>query len=331
MNNLMKAAVLQDGNLIIRNVEQPQQAEAGHLIVKMKASAINSGDKFFLRFPPRPGMVKSRFEIRGVSGVGEVLQTGEGVPTAYLGKNVAFYRQLKYSDSVVGCWSEYAHLHYLDCVILPDGVAPEDYSGSIVNAITPYGFLKQIIAEGHQGVISTAGNSATGIALLGFCLAYDFPLISVVRSNAGKAELQAMGAKNVVVQSDADFDEQLTTLARALNATAVFDGTGGETLTRVFPSLPANSVIYSYGYIGDAVPFALHTSMLSVKNISIKSFSNLTTDTVQNHLEKALQEIGTLIHLSHFKTKIGKRFKLEEINDALLYQSVHGGKPVLVL
>lgn len=128
MKELMKAAILSNGNLVVQNVEKPQQAEPGHLILKMNASAINSGDKFFLRFPPRPGMVKSLYEIRGVSGGGKVLQTGDGVPPEYLGKNVAFYRQLKYSDSVVGCWSEYAQLHYLDCVILPDNLNPEDYS-----------------------------------------------------------------------------------------------------------------------------------------------------------------------------------------------------------
>lgn len=155
------------------------------------------------------------------------------------------------------------------------------------------GFLKQIISEGHRGIISTAGNSATGIALLGFCLTYNFPLISVVRSAAGKQELEDLGAKNIVVQSDPDFDNQLSQLAQALTATAIFDGTGGETLTRVFPLLAANSVIYSYGYIGDTVPFALHTSIMSVKNISIKSFSNLATQTVQDpqQLAKALLEI----------------------------------------
>ena len=323
MKELMKAVVLSDDNLIVQNVEKPQNAEPWHLIIKMNSSTINSGDKFFLRFPPRPGMVKSLYDIRGVSGAGTVLQSGEGVPSEFEGKNVAFYRQLKYSENAVGTWSEYAHLHYLDCVILPANVSMEDYSGSVVNAITPFGFLKQIMDEGHKGTISTAGNSATGIALLGLCLTYNFPLISIVRNEEGRKELEELGAKNIVVQSDPDFDRQLTELAQVLSATAIFDGTGGETLTRIFPLIPANSVIYSYGYIGDAVPFAFHTSMMSVKNISIRSFSNLATDTVKNsdNLEKALKDMGAIIHMPHFKTKIGKKFKLEEINDALAYTS----------
>jgi NADPH:quinone reductase-like Zn-dependent oxidoreductase len=332
MKELMKAVVLTDNNLSVQNVEKPQTAEAGHLVIKMNSAAINSGDKFFLRFAPLPWMVRSRHDIRGVSGVGEVIQTGEGVPAEYVGKNVAFYRQLSYSDSAVGTWSEFAHLPYLDCVVLPDNVDPADYSGTVVNTITPFGFLKQIIAEGHKAIISTAGNSATGIALLGICLTYDVPLISIVRSERSKTELEALGAKNVVVLADPDFDKVLSELANTLSATAIFDGTGGETLTRVFPLIPANSVIYSYGYIGDGVPFAFHTSIMSVRNISIRSFSNLTTDTVKNpeNLKKALKDIGEIIHMPHFKTKIGKTFKPEEINEALAYKSETGGKAVLV-
>lgn len=331
MNDLMKAVVLSNGTLSVQDVPKPQQAEPGHLIIKINASAINSGDKFFLRFPTPPGTVKSLYEIRGVSGAGEVLATGEGVPAEYQGKNVAFYRQLKYSEVVVGSWSEYAQIHFLDCTILPDNADPLDYSGSIVNTITPYAFLKQVIGEGHKGIISTAGNSATGIALLGFCLAYNFPLISIVRSEAGRKELEVLGAKNIVVQSDEDFDQQLTETALALAATAIFDGVGGQILNRILPLIPRSSVIYSYGFIGDSVPFSFNTSTLAVRNVSIRPFANTSTETVTNpeKLAQAQKDIGAVIHQPHFKTKIGKEFKLTEINEALAFVSTNGGKAIL--
>ena len=326
----MKAIVLVNDVLTVQQVKKPITAEPGHLIVKISSSAINSGDKFFLKFPAPPGMVKSLYDIKGVSGAGEVVQTGEGVPEEYTGKNVAFYRQIKYSESVLGGWSENVHIPYLDCAILPEDANPDDYSGSMVNIITPYGFLKQMIHEGHKGIIATAGNSATGIALLGFCLEYNFPLISVVRNENGRKELEELGAKNIVVQSDPDFDLKITYTAQALNATAVFDGVGGDTLTKILPLVPRNSVIHTYGYI-DPMPFTFHTSILSLKNVDIKSFSNLKTETVTNpeNLEKALKEISRLVHMPHFKTKTGQRFRLEEINDAIAYKGNNGKKPVL--
>ncbi len=327
----MKAIVLLDDILTVQNVKKPTTAEPGHLIIKMNSSAINSGDKFFLKHPTPPGAVKSRYDIKGVSGAGEVLQTGEGVPNEYSGRNVTFYRQLSYSESAVGSWCEYAHVPFLDCAILPDSADLAEYSGSMVNIITPLAFLKQIINEGHKGIISTAGNSATGIALLGFCLTYNFPLISIVRTEEGRKELEELGAKNIVVQSGPNFIGQLTDLAQTLNATAIFDGAGGDILNKILPLIPRNSVIYSYGYIGDAVPFTFHTSILALKNITIRPFSNFNTETVKdpNNLEKAVKEISELLHLPHFKTKIGKKFRLEEINDALAYSGGNGKKAVL--
>jgi NADPH:quinone reductase len=331
MNELMKAIVLLNDVLTVQNVKKPTTAEPGHLIIKMNSSAINSGDKFFLKHPTPPGTVKSLYDIKGVSGVGEVLQAGEGVPAEYQGKNVTFYRQLKFSESAVGSWSEYAHIYFLDCAILPESVDPEDYSGSMVNIITPYAFLKQIIGEGHKGIISTAGNSATGIALLGFCLTYNFPLISIVRNEEGRKELEALGAKNIVVQSDAGFNQKLTETAQTLSATAIFDGVGGQTLSKILPLISRGSVIYSYGYIGDSDPFTFHTSTLAVKNIIIKPFANTSTETVKDaeKLAKALNDIGELIHMPHFKTKAGKKFRLEEIEDALAYSGGNGKKAVL--
>ncbi|WP_158991159.1 zinc-binding dehydrogenase [Mucilaginibacter sp. L196] len=331
MDELMKAIVLSNDILTVQNFKKPTTTEPGHLIVKMNSSAINSGDKFFLKHPTPPGAPKSLYDIKGVSGAGMVLQIGEGVPEEYLGKNITFYRQLKYSESVVGSWSEYAHIPFLDCAILPADADPQDYSGSMVNIITPFAFLKQIIGEGHKGIISTAGNSATGIALLGFCLTHNFPLISIVRTDEGRKELESLGAKNIIVQSDPDFSGHLSDIAQTLNATAIFDGVGGDILNKILTLIPRSSVIYTYGYVGGDVPFTFHTSILTLKNIIIRPFSNLNTETVKNpgNLEKALKEITALLHMPHFKTKIGKKFRLEEINDALTYAGGNGKKAIL--
>lgn len=328
MKNLMKAVVLSNDNLVLQDVERPEAAPAGHIIIKMQASAINSGDKFFLRFPAPPGTVKSKFDIRGVSGVGEVFAIGAGVPESYLGKHVTFYRQLMYSEEVVGSWSEFAQLHYLDAVVLPDSVDAGDYAGSMVNVIPPYAFLKQIMAEGHKGIMATAGNSATGIALLGFCLHYDFPLVSVVRNEAGKRELEALGAKNVVLLSE---EQKLSETALELSATAVFEGIGGETFSKILPLVPRGSVIYCYGFIGDSEPVSFHASTLAVRNVVIRPFANTSTDTVKDpeKLARAIRDIGEVIHMPHFRTKVGRKFLLEEINEAIAFQVEKGKKAVL--
>jgi hypothetical protein len=57
-------------------------------------------------------------------------------------------------------------LRYLNCAVLPGKIDIETYPGSLVNIITPYAFLKQALQDGNKAMIYTAGNSATGIAMV---------------------------------------------------------------------------------------------------------------------------------------------------------------------
>src|SRR5471030_1834429 len=139
----MKSLILKGNTVKLQEVPQPENPVAGHLIIKMYACGINAGDKAFIGGAFPPGSIPvSQNDICGVSGVGTVISIGEGVPVEYIGKNVTVYRSLKYSNDIVGTWSEYVQLPFLHCATLPENVNMEDYSGSLVNIITPYAFLK---------------------------------------------------------------------------------------------------------------------------------------------------------------------------------------------
>ncbi len=331
MEQKMKAVVRTNAGLEIQNVPIPLQAEAGHLLVKMECCAVNPGDLAFISRPLPPGSVISKYDVYGVSGAGNVIAAGEGVPKLYDGKKVTMYRSLKASRQMIGTWCRYAHIPYLDCAIIPDDAPLEAYSGSMVNIMTPFAFLKQIMEEGHKGIISTAGTSATGIAMAGICQAYDFPLISIVRNDSGKEELEKFSATNIIVQDDVSFKETLTNVAAEFNTTAIFDGVGGEILNKIIESLPNNSTIFSYGYLGDSIPLTVHLRTLTAKGISIRPFGNIRTKTVQEpgNLEKAIKEIAAFIHQPHFKTKVGEKFQLDEIASALSFVGKNGAKAVL--
>ena len=328
----MKAITLTTADGIqLKDVIQPLKAEPGHLLIKMDSCAINPGDKAFINRPLPGGAATSLYDIYGASGAGLVTDIGQGVPESYAFKKVAIYRSLKSSPNLIGTWCEYAHLPFLDCIILPENAILEDYSASLVNAITAYAFLKQTIEKGHKAIIATAGSSATGIALLGFCLNYNFPIISIVRNDKSKNELEALGAKNIVVQTNTAFKGELTTLAHELSATAVFDGVGGTILNQIIEAIPNQATIYTYGYLGGPQQLSFHTSLLNVKGLTITGFSNGKSKIAQDSvlLANALNEISHVISMPHFKTKTGRKFKMEEIKNALLYVSENGEKAIL--
>lgn len=322
----MKAIVIKGVNKIeVENITTPNACAPEHLLIKMQACAINSGDKLFISGAFPRGIPLSQYNIAGVSGVGKVIDAGKDVPAYYKDKNVAIYRSLKPSAETIGTWSEYAHLHYLNCAVIPQPANPEQYTGSLVNIITAYSFLQQAQQEGHKAIICTAGNSATGKAMLGLCLVNHVPVISIVRSEEGKQALEQMGAKNILVQNDSRYKQQLQQTAEQLGATVVFDGVGGETLSNIIDILPFNSSIYSYGFLDKETPFSFHTTTL-MRGITIKGFSNYRTATVQDPimLERALQYISSQIANPLFQTAVGKQFKPDAAQDALAYTKKNG-------
>ena len=327
----MKAIIVADKNkLVLKEVPTPQNVSPGYLIIKMKTCEINSGDKLFIAGAFPRGIPVSRHSIAGVSGVGAVVETGEGVPLHYKGKNVTVYRSLRAGEETVGTWSEYAHLHYLNCAIIPDAVKLDAFAASLVNIITPYAFLKHAMSEGHKGIVCTAGNSATGKSMLGICLINKFPIVSIVRSKKSELELKSLGANNILVQQDEDFGEKLNEITQELNITAIFDGVGGTLLTDIIEKLPFNSTIYSYGFLDGESAVSFSTKLL-MRGITIKGFSNFRTQIVldEKKLAAALDEISDFIHLPHFTSKTGRQFNFEEINEALAFSSSEG-KAVLV-
>ena len=330
----MKAICLvRETELELRDVPAPKAAADGHLLVQMEGSAINSGDKYFLvNAAARAAFGSPENDVWGASGVGVVTALGPNVPAQYMGKRVAIYRSLVRTPETIGLWCEIAHIAYLSCVILPDGATALDYSGSLVNIITPYAFLNQIKDDGHNGVIATAGSAATGRALLELARHKNVPAIGIVRSEQSKHKLEGFGLTNILALQSATFKSDLETLAAKLGATAVFEGVGGDIVTRLAPLLPRNSTFYFYGFLAGPAQFSMQSRMMLEKGLTMRGFSNFATRTVTDHelLLNILDELSGLIDNPNFRTSLGLRFSYEQIDEALNYKSQNGEKALLV-
>lgn len=312
----------------LRQVPVPD-VKPEHVVIKVSACGINRGDKGWIAgaFPQIP---VSMHDVCGATASGQVVDIGEGVPREFLGRKIAVYRSLKASRDCVGTWCEFARMHYLTCVLLPEDANELEYAGSLVNNITGYAFLDQIIQAGHKAVVCTTGTSGTGRSLLGVCEALNFPIISLVRTESGRAALSKLGAQHVLVTGDAEFDTQLRTLSDQLDATAVFDGVGGVLLGRVAKALPQRSTMYCYGFLagGETVDFV--SSLLLMKSLTLTSFGILSpTVTDPDNLKRVLPGLQQFIGMPHFRTSLGKSFGFEEAAEALQWQSADGSKAVL--
>ena len=105
-----------------------------------------------------------------------------------------------------------------------------------------------------------------------------------------------------------------------------------ELAERIVPSLPMNSTIYFYGLLGGAKPFSIPSVLFIMKNLTMRRFSNFDSRTVKEHekLVSALRALEDVIDDPMFTTRIGREFRLDQIEMAMAYESPHGAKAVLV-
>jgi NADPH2:quinone reductase len=332
----MKAiCVRPDRALEVRDIATPDVPAPGHVLVDMDASAINHGDKAFLKLPSMAGrtLAAGQHDVWGASGAGTVVALGAGVPAHYAGKQVAIYRSLARSDAGIGLWCERVQAPYTTCLVLPDHVRARDYCGSLVNVMTAYAFLEQIVEDGHKGVIVTAGNSSTGIALAALARKRQVPAIFLVRSNVARDTLRGMGVEHVIVSNeDERGTDTLAALAAELGTTAIFDGVGGDLVGKIAPFLPMNSTIYCYGFLGEGAAIAVTPVLLMMKNLTLRRFSNFDSATVKQpeKLVAALSALEGLIDDPMFTTRLGREFGYDAIGEAMTYQSPEAAKAVLL-
>jgi NADPH2:quinone reductase len=335
-DQMMKAiCVTPDRALDVREIPTPETPAAGHVLVDMVGSAINHGDKAFLTLPSMAGraLAAGQHDVWGASGAGTVVAIGAGVPAHYAGKQVAIYRSLTRSADGIGLWCERAQAPYTACLVLPDHVRARDYCGSLVNVMTAYAFLEQIAEDGHTGVIVTAGNSATGMALAALARTRRVPAIFLVRSHAAREALRGLGVEHVIVSNeDERGTDTLAALAAELGATAVFDGVGGDMAGTIAPFLPMNSTMYCYGFLGDGAPIVIAPVLIMMKNLTIRRFSNFDSATVKQpeKLVAALRVLEGLIDDPMFTTRIGREFGFDAIGEAMAYQSPEAARAVLL-
>jgi NADPH:quinone reductase len=320
--------------LEVRDVPLPADPPGGHVLVDMEACAINPGDKAFLAGPLAGGHVvpTSRYDVWGASGVGVIVAIGVGVPAHLLGRTVAIYKSLSWSSDTIGLWCERAQVPYTCCVVLPTHVRARNYCGSLVNVMTAYAFLSEVRAAGLQGVIVTAGRSATARALASLTRRSNMPAIFVTRDAATEPRVCEAEAEHVLASTDGHFESRLAAVAAQLGTAAVFDGVGGALLSRIAPNLPMNTTIYCYGFLGGPTPVSFPTSLIMAKNLTLRRFRVYESTTVKNPylLGRAIKDIADIIDDDLFETAIGREFCLDEVDNAIAFEGKGGGKAVLV-
>jgi NADPH2:quinone reductase len=156
----------------------------------------------------------------GNEGAGVVVVAGSSpAAQALMGKTVAVLGGAMYA--------QYRTMRAADCLLLPEGVTPEQGASAFVNPLTALGMIATMRTEGHTALVHTAAASNLGQMLQKACLADGIELVNIVRSRAQADILRGIGARHICDSSAPDFMERLNEAVSATDATLAFDAIGG--------------------------------------------------------------------------------------------------------
>ncbi len=235
-----------NGKLTLREILVPHP-QVGQVLIRMAAAPINPSDLGALSGMSYRG--KRQFPFTpGLEGSGTVVAAGEGLMPRFLnGRRVACSALLT-GD---GTWAEYMVTSAQSCIPLTKDVSLEQGTMLLVNPLSALAMFEIAQRGKHRALVSTAAASALGGMILRLGKRHNLPIIHVVRRQAQVDWVRGLGGEYVLNSSDADFVEQLRTLAHKLQATLLLDAISGSMTQQLAEAAPSGSTILLYSRLSD--------------------------------------------------------------------------------
>ncbi|MBL9133496.1 MAG: 2-enoyl thioester reductase domain-containing protein [Verrucomicrobiaceae bacterium] len=240
-----------------REVSEPK----GHEVrVRMRYAPVNPADLNFMegtygRTPVLPC-------IPGHEGCGEVEAVGPEV------------KSLEKGDVVIsllgtGCWAQHLTAPEHAFAKVPARIDPAQASMLRINPVTAWIILKEFAElEAGSWVVQNAANSGVGRALIQIAKRFGLKTLNFVRREELFAELRALGADEVVLDTDEAVAQAKTILGKApvkLAANAV----GGDSAIRLMDVLSSEGVMVTYGAMSRR-SLKVPNKFLIFKNLSLR-------------------------------------------------------------
>ena len=230
-----------NGSLTLREVPMPRP-QAGQVLIRMAAAPINPSDLGSLTGLSYSGTRQFPF-TPGLEGSGTVIEAGEGMmPRLLNGRRVACSALLT-GD---GTWAEYMVTSAQSCIPLNNNVSLEQGTMLLVNPLSALAMFEIAKHGKHRAIVSTAAASALGGMILRLGKRHGIPIIHIVRRQEQVEQVRGQGGEHVLNSSDADFVEQLRTLAHKYKATLLLDAIGGSMTQQLADAAPFGSTILLY-------------------------------------------------------------------------------------
>jgi NADPH2:quinone reductase len=284
-------------------VPEPKPNEA---LVQIKAAGVNFIDVYFRegRYPaPLPF-------VDGQEAAGVVVAVGPDVTTIRLGERVAYVGRL-------GSYAEFATVPAAQLVRIPDELDFEQAAAAMLQGMTAhYLCYSTYPVQPGETVLIHAAAGGVGQLLVQLAKRIGARVIATAGSEAKAQLAYGVGADDVIVYTEQDFETETRRLTDGLGVHAVFDGVGKDTFAKDLNVLrPRGYLVLFGGASGPVPPFdpmqlTKHGSLF----VTRPTLANYTA--TREELEQRANDILGMIARGDLKLRIHKKYPLAEAQQA---------------
>jgi NADPH:quinone reductase len=222
-------------------VPQPKPNQA---VVKLAASGVNFVDIYI-----REGRYKAPLPlVLGQEGAGVVTSAGAEAKAVRVGDRVAW-------TGVSGSYAEYAAVPADRLVPVPPGVDDRQAASALLQGMTAH-YLSHDTYPLKRGETALVHAAAGGVGLLLVQMAHDIGarVIATVSTEEKAGLARGAGADEVILYTQADFEEETKRLTGGKGVDVVYDSVGKTTFDKGLNVLRPRGMMVLFGGSSGAVP-----------------------------------------------------------------------------
>jgi NADPH2:quinone reductase len=290
------------GEVLVSGERPLPEPGAGEIRVRMVLSPIHNHDLWTIRgtYGHKPQLPA----IGGSEALGRVEALGPGVTTPAIGQRVVV-------TGIDGAWSESFVTQAARAVPLPDSIDDETGCQLIAMPISSLMLLEDLQIGSGEWMIQNAANGAVGKIVAKLAKARGIHVVSLVRRDAGLAELAALGIENGVSTETAGWEDRVQALVGGAPIVRAVDSVGGRDGGRLTSLLADGGLLMSFGAMSNE-PLEIRSGDLIFRQITVKGFwgARRSASTERAEMARLIGELIRLAATGELKLGIDESFDL---------------------
>jgi len=308
---------------VLGTAERPlPEPGPGEIRVRLVLSPIHNHDLWTIR--GTYGVKPTLPATGGTEALGIVDALGEGVSGPAIGRRVVI-------TGVSGVWSEFFLAPAARAIPIPDSIDDETACQLIAMPVSALILLHDLEVKAGDWIAQNAANGAVGRLVARLAAKRGVRILSVVRRDAGLAELSAAGIGDAVSSEHAGWQERVQAITGGAPILRAVDSVGGEAANQLAELLAPGGRLVSFGAMSNQ-PLEISSGLLIFRRITVSGFwAAVRTGELGPKLGEMIGELINMAASGELRLPVDGVFPLEKAAEAAAASDRpgRGGKVVL--